>query len=62
MLDNNNRDSQITDQSPNTTTTRVNAASTKGFALYPIGELLARPEIPPDYLVDNLLVRGTCPA
>lgn len=33
--------------------------SRKGFNLLSIGELLSRPEIPPDYLVENLLVRGT---
>jgi len=30
-----------------------------GFNLLSIGELLSRPEIPPDYLVDDLLIRGT---
>jgi hypothetical protein len=30
-----------------------------GFRLQPIGELLAHPETPPDYLVDGLLIRGT---
>ncbi len=46
-------------QFPNGESAIHNATSAKGFALFPIGELLARPEIPPDYLVDNLLVRGT---
>jgi protein-S-isoprenylcysteine O-methyltransferase Ste14 len=30
-----------------------------GFRLVGIGELLSRPEVPPDFLVDGLLVRGT---
>jgi hypothetical protein len=30
-----------------------------GFKLMPIGELLARPEVAPDYLVDGLLICGT---
>jgi predicted transcriptional regulator len=44
---------------------QVNAAPTGdkkpegGFRLVPIGELLARPKVPPDYLVDGLLIRGT---
>jgi predicted transcriptional regulator len=50
---------QTTDQTTTAKTARDNTASAKGFALYLIGELLARPEVPPDYLVDNLLVRGT---
>ncbi len=29
------------------------------FDLVPIGDLLSRPEVPPDYLVDGLLIRGT---
>ena len=30
-----------------------------GFNLVPIGDLLSLPAVPPDYLVDGLLVRGT---
>ncbi len=32
---------------------------TEGYDLVPVGELLARPVVPPDYLVDGILVRGT---
>src|SRR5271157_1256191 len=30
-----------------------------GFTLVPIGQLLSRPDVPPDYLVGGLLIRGT---
>jgi hypothetical protein len=30
-----------------------------GFRLERLGDMLARPDVPPDYLVDGLLVRGT---
>ena len=33
-----------------------------GFRLERLGDLLAKPEVPPDYLVDGLLVRGTVSA
>ena len=35
---------------------------TNGFRLERLGDLLAKPEVPPDYLVDGLLVRGTVSA
>ncbi len=33
-----------------------------GFRLERLGDLLAKPDVPPDYLVDGLLVRGTVSA
>lgn len=39
--------------------TRSSKTAENGFTLIPIGELLSRPDVPPDYLVDGLLIRGT---
>jgi hypothetical protein len=33
--------------------------TTSGFTLTPLGELLARPDVPVEYVVENLLVAGT---
>jgi hypothetical protein len=33
-----------------------------GFRFEPLGDLLAKPDVPPDYLVDGMLVRGTVSA
>jgi hypothetical protein len=44
---------------PPTAATESTSKPGNGFKLAGIGELLTRPEVPPDYLVDGLLVRGT---
>jgi 5S rRNA maturation endonuclease (ribonuclease M5) len=38
---------------------QTKSATARGFDLRPIGELLAEPDVPTDYLVDGLLVAGT---
>jgi putative DNA primase/helicase len=46
-------------QSPDVAAPTGNKRLEDGFNLVRIGELLSRPEAPPDYLVDGLLIRGT---
>ena len=40
----------------------ANEGQASGFRLERLGDLLAKPDVPPDYLVEGLLVRGTVSA